>query len=66
MSELAGNKKARVVVRDNVIFFEKSDRDDRLTFYTKVYSGDDDLPSNVRACVSSSGVLRWQHNGACI
>lgn len=64
MSQLAGNKKARVVVRDNVIFFEKSDREDRLTLYTKVYSGDDDLPNSMLACVSSSGVLRWQHNGA--
>lgn len=64
MSQLAGNKKARVVVRENVIFFEKSDKEHQLILYTKVYFGEDDLPHSVRSCLSSNGVLRWQHNGA--
>ena len=64
MSQLVGNKKARVVVQDNVIFFEKSDKEDSLTLYTQVYLGEDSLPNSVRACVPSSGLLRWQCNGA--
>ncbi len=64
MSQLAGNKKARVVVQDNVIFFEKSNRADHLTLFTKVYSCEDYLPNSVRSCVPSIGALRWQGNGA--
>lgn len=63
MSQLAGNRKARVVIQENIIFFEKSKKN-HWTFYTKVYSGDGYLPSSVRSCVSSGGMLRWQHRGA--
>jgi len=64
MSQLAGKRKARVVIQGVVIFFEVSPRKNHFTLYTKVYSGDGYLPKNVRSCVSSSGVLRWQHSGA--
>jgi hypothetical protein len=64
MSQLAGKRKARVVIEGEVVFFEASSKKDQWTLYTKVYSGDGYLPANVRSCVSSSGVLRWQHNGA--
>jgi hypothetical protein len=64
MSQLAGSKKARVVIQGMTIFFETSERTNHLTLYTKVYSGDGALPPNVRACVSSSGMLRWQARGA--
>lgn len=64
MSQLAGNRKARVVIQGEVVFFEATDKKNRLTLYTKVYSGDGYLPPSVRSCVSSSGVLRWQCNGA--
>jgi hypothetical protein len=63
MSQLAGNRKARVVIQGNIIFFEKFKKN-YWTFYTKVYSGDGYLPNSVRSCVSSSGMLRWQHDGA--
>jgi hypothetical protein len=63
MSQLIGNRKARVVIQGNVIFFEKSKKN-HWTLYTKVYSGDGYLPSSVRSCVSSNGVLRWQRSGA--
>ena len=64
MSQLASNRKARVVVQENVIFFEKSKRKDHLILYTKVFSGDGFLPNSVRSCVSSSGGLHWQQSGA--
>jgi hypothetical protein len=46
------------------IFFETSEETNHLTLYTKVYSGDGSLPKNVRSCLSSSGMLRWQASGA--
>jgi hypothetical protein len=63
MSQLAGNRKARVVIQENIIFFEKTKKN-HWTLCTKVYSGEDSLPSSVRSCVSNGGVLRWQHRGA--
>jgi hypothetical protein len=63
MSQLSGDRKARVVIQDNIIFFEKTKKN-HWTLFTKVYSGDGFLPNSVRSCVSSSGVLRWQHGGA--
>ena len=64
MSQLAGRRKARVVIQGEVFFFEVSDKKNCLTLYTKIYSGEGDLPPSVRSCVSSSGVLRWQQRGA--
>ncbi len=64
MSQLAGKRKARIVIDGEVIFFEASERKNHLTLYTKVYSGDGYLPNNVRSCVSSSGLFRWQQSGA--
>lgn len=64
MSQLAGKRKARVVIDSEVIFFEASQKKSHYTLYTKVYSGDGYLPKNVRSCVSSSGLLRWQQSGA--
>lgn len=64
MSQLASNRKAHVVVQDEVIFFETSKRANYLILSSHVYSGDDYLPQTVRSCISSRGVLRWQDNGA--
>ncbi len=64
MSQLAGKRKARVVLKGEVIFFETSPKKNHWVLYTKVFSGDGYLPKDVRSCVSSSGVLRWQHSGA--
>jgi|SRR5690348_4627771 len=63
MSQLAGNRKARIVIQENIIFFEKTKKN-HWTLCTKVYSGEDSLPNSVRSCVSNGGVLRWQHRGA--
>jgi hypothetical protein len=63
LNQLAGNRIARIVFEDKVIFFEKS-KQNCWTLYTKLFAGDGYLPSSVRSCVSSGGVLRWQHNGA--
>ena len=64
MSQLAGSKKARVVIDGEVIFFEASEKKNYWTLYTKVFVGEGFLPKSVRGCVSSSGVLRWQDSGA--
>lgn len=64
MSQLASKRKARVVIQDETIFFEASDKPNHFTLYTKVYFGQGYLPQAIRSCVSSSGVLRWQKSGA--
>lgn len=64
MSQLASKRKARVVIHDETIFFEASEKPNHFTLYTKVYSGDGYLPKTIRSCVSSSGLLRWQKSGA--
>ncbi len=63
MSQWAGYRKARALIQGNIVFFEKIKKN-HWTLYTKVYSGDGYLPNSVRSCVSSAGVLRWQHSGA--
>jgi hypothetical protein len=63
-SQLAGSRKARAVIDGEVVFFDASEKKNRWTLYTKVFCGDGYLPKDVRACVSSSGVLRWQQMGA--
>lgn len=63
MSQLADNRKARVVIQGNLFFFERM-RKNHWNLSTKVYSGDDYLPNSVRTCVSSAGVFRWQPSGA--
>jgi hypothetical protein len=64
MSQLAGHRKARVVINGEVIFFEPSEKKNHWTLYTKVFVGEGFIPKSVRACVSSGGILRWQANGA--
>jgi hypothetical protein len=64
MSQLAGKRKARIVVQGGVIFFEISPKKNHYTLYTKVYFGDGYLPPSVSSCVSSRGTLRWQSRGA--
>jgi hypothetical protein len=64
MSQLAGKKKARVVIQGLVIFFEPSHKQNHWVLSTQIFSGEGYLPSSVRSCVSSGGMLRWQHRGA--
>ena len=64
MSQLAGNRKARVVINGDVIFFEAGEKKNHWTLYTKVFVGEGFLPKSVRSCISSNGVLRWQNSGA--
>jgi hypothetical protein len=64
MAQLASKRKARVIIQDETIFFEASEKPHHFTVYTKVYSGEGYLPKTIRSCVSSSGLLRWQQTGA--
>ena len=64
MSQLASHGKARVTIEDAEIFFQTTHKKNHYTLHTKVYSGEGYLPSQIRSVVSSSGVLRWQQNGA--
>jgi hypothetical protein len=63
MSQLAGKRKARVVIQSRVIFFEMSQKKNRCILYTKVYSGEGALPKSVRSCFVSSQLLRFQSRG---
>jgi len=64
MSQLAGKRKARVVVEGELIFFEETSKKDHWILSTKVFSGEGYLPPSVRAYLPRSGVLRWQQSGA--
>ena len=64
MSQLASKRKARVTIQNEEIFFQATEKKNHYVLYTKVYSGDGYLPSQIRSMVSSSGVLRWQQSGA--
>ncbi|MCX7353133.1 MAG: hypothetical protein NTW22_07740 [Proteobacteria bacterium] len=64
MSQLAENRKARVVINSSMIFFETSEKKNDWTFYTKVFVGEGDLPKSVYSYLSSRGVLRWENSGA--
>ncbi len=64
LTQLAGKKKARVVVQGSVLFIETKSKRDQWTISTKVFDGEGYIPKSVRDCVSSSGVLRWQERGA--
>jgi hypothetical protein len=66
MSQLAGQKKARVVVQDHVIFFETSAKKNYLKLYTEIFNGEGYLPRSIRSCLSSYGTLRWQCDEAYI
>ncbi len=64
LSQLAGKKKTRIVVEENVIFVDTSETKEQWTLSTKVYQGEGYIPPSVRACVSSRGTLQWQKGGA--
>ncbi len=64
MSQLAGKKKARVVIQGQVIFFEPGHKKNHWILSTQIFCGEGYLPSSVRSCVSSGGMLRWQQSGA--
>lgn len=64
LTQLAGQKKARVVVQGSVIFIETAGKKNHWSVSTKVFSKDGFIPPNVRDCVSSSGLMRWQERGA--
>jgi hypothetical protein len=66
MSQLSGQKRARCVLDDQIIFIDRLSQKNRWSISTKVFDGDGYLPPSVRDCVSSSGVLRWQEKGASL
>ncbi len=64
MSQLASKRKARVIIHGETVFFTATEKPNHFTLYTKVYSGEGYLPKEIRSCVSSSGLLRWEQTGA--
>ncbi|MGE5196546.1 MAG: hypothetical protein ACM3JI_04380 [Anaerolineae bacterium] len=65
LTQLAGQKKARVVIQGSVIFIETMPQNNRMTLSTKVFSSENGfMPRKVRECISSSGFLKWQERGA--
>lgn len=64
MSQLASKRKARMLIHGETVFFTASEKPNHFTLYTKIYSGEGYLPNEIRSCVSSSGLLRWEQSGA--
>ncbi len=65
ISQLSGQKRARCVVQDQIIFIDQPHKN-RWVLSTKVFHGEGYLPPSIRGCVSSSGILRWQERGASL
>ncbi|MES2345841.1 MAG: hypothetical protein V4494_07900 [Chlamydiota bacterium] len=64
ITQLAGQKKARVVVQGSVIFIETNPKKDCWSVSTRIFSGNGFIPPNVRECISSNGLMKWQERGA--
>lgn len=64
MSQLAVHKKARISLEDKEIFIEAGAKDNRWKLCTKIFNGNGFLPERIRDCISASGVLKWQKEGA--
>jgi hypothetical protein len=65
VSQLSGQKRARCVLQDQIIFIDRQQKN-RWVLSTKVFHGEGYLPPSVSDCLSSSGVLRWNQNGASL
>lgn len=61
MSQLASQKKARVVIQDQLIFIEETGEENQWRLSSPVFRGEGYLPSNLFSCVSSRGIFCWQH-----
>ncbi len=64
MSQLAGKKKARIVIDNHLIFIDALKKKNRWSLFTKVFDSDGYLPPSVQDCLSSAEFMRWQHGGA--
>jgi hypothetical protein len=66
LSQLTGQKRARVVVQDKVVFVDVSTSKGKecWTLSTQVYQGEGEIPSSVHSYVSGTDLLRWQQKGA--
>lgn len=67
ITQLSGQKRARIVVKEQVIFIDRLDKNRKKNLWnlsSVVFHGEGYLPPSIRDCVSSSGVLRWEENGA--
>ncbi len=62
MGQLAGRKKARLLVEEKEIFLENLG-EGHWKFSARVFTSDGDLPSELRSCLFRNGVLRWQERG---
>ncbi len=64
MSQLSGARRARCVVKNQIIFIDNVSEKNRWALTAKVFDGEGYLPPSVRDCLSSSGRLRWQEKSA--
>jgi hypothetical protein len=64
MSQIANKKVASLTVDDQEIIIEPYKKENHWLFRTTLYYAEEEIPSCIRSCISSSGVLRWQEKGA--
>lgn len=64
ISQLGLKRKLYLNVQDYQICISISKRKNHWTLQTKLFDAEGEIPSSIRACVSSSGFLRWQEGGA--
>jgi hypothetical protein len=59
LTQLAGQRRARVVVREHTVFVEEGGR----VLSSSVFRGEGGVPPTIREALSGRGVLRWQSAG---
>jgi hypothetical protein len=64
LSQISSKPKAQIHFQDFPITIQKGTEKNRWIISTSVFVGEERLPSHVQDCVSSSGSLKWQTNGA--
>lgn len=64
LGQMAGKKKARVLVNNHLIFIEALSKKNRWKVFTKVFHLDGYIPPSIQDCLSSAEALRWQYQGA--
>ncbi len=60
MSQLSSSKKACITIQDRTIHIDASSKKNCWRLCTKIFDGEGNTPHGVRACLSSTGLLRWE------
>lgn len=64
ITQLAGRRKARVVIQGSVIFIETESKSSKWSLSTQLFASEGYLPPSIKEWMSNSGLMKWQERGA--